>query len=153
MADDMLDLSQGTSKKDDPATTPAGEKVDPLAFLGDFKKRVTGEMPAIAMTAPKVIEEESRSGITPLDIAGLPEDQKRVMFSILRDKDAAKDGLTVEQLQNKLGTTEDLSDTLAQLAQDEWLLTSGTPPAARYKLNLRRKKGRLSSNIWAALDK
>lgn len=152
---DIFDLLGGGKKDAKPQeSTDSNQKSDGLEFLTQFKKRVTSSSPTSEETnKPNATEEAVGSGgITPLDIAGLPEAQKRIMFSILRDKDAAREGITTQEIQHRLASEEEISATLDQLAKDEWLLVYGIPPDERYKPNLRRKKGRLSGNIWAAIS-
>lgn len=144
MTDDIFDMIGAAKKrKQQKEETEQPPAEDALDFLGSFKKKVTsGE-------ATKPAEQ---AGVTPLDIAGLPEGQKRVMFSMLRDQKASSDGVTLDELQEQLGAEESLTDTLTQLADEEWLVVAGTPPDERYKVNLRRKRGRLSGSVWSALE-
>ena len=98
--------------------------------------------------------EDKDSGITPLDIAGLPAEQKQIMFWMLRDKIASSIGVSFDVLQNQFSDidSETLDEILEALTDDQWLVMDGKPPNELYKLNLRRKKGRLSSDIWSALE-
>lgn len=153
---DLLDLLGGPGQQDkheDDSTNVQSEKKDDgLDFLSQFKKRATGEV-ARSENPPKAAAESSNAGgITPLDIAGLPDAQKHIMFALLRDKDASQEGLTLAELHHRFDSIDNLAEIIEQLAQEEWLLVLGTPPDERYKLNLRRRKGRLSSNVWAALS-
>jgi hypothetical protein len=96
-------------------------------------------------------EDDKPTGLTPLDIAGLPDDQRKVMFGLLRDPVAAADGLTLEALEAKYGDLEDLSGVLDDLTRQSWLIALGEPP--RYKVNLRRKRGsKYASNLWSSLS-
>ena len=98
-------------------------------------------------------EDDKPAGLTPLDIAGLPEGQRRVMFALLRDADASSEGITQDVLQAKLGDLEELSGILADLTKQSWLIALGEPPDIRYKVNLRRKRGsKIASNLWASLS-
>lgn len=94
--------------------------------------------------------DKKTSGITPLDIANLPEKQKRLMFFMLRDKEAASHGLSLEALEDKF-PDEHLDDTIEQLTTDNWLIVTDK---GRYKLNLRRSRKRTGSDdLWAAISK
>lgn len=93
--------------------------------------------------------EQKPSGISPLDIAELPEPQKKVMFFILRDKKAASEGLSFDELKNQF-PDEVLDDTIQELTAENWLVVNNN---GRYKLNLRRSRKRLSSeNLWKTLS-
>jgi hypothetical protein len=88
------------------------------------------------------------SGVTPLDIAGLPADQRRVMFVLLRDSE----GLSADALQKKVPEVENLGDTLTELITQGWLVRFGDSPNEYYKVNLRPKRGSsLSSGLWGNL--
>jgi hypothetical protein len=98
-------------------------------------------------------DDDKSAGLTPLDIAGLPEDQRRVMFALLRDADASSDGITEDALQDKLSDLEGLPDVLAELIKQSWLIELGEPPNVRYKVNLRHKRGsKFATNLWASLS-
>ncbi|NDJ84278.1 MAG: hypothetical protein GYB66_00190 [Chloroflexi bacterium] len=126
-----------SSEEEEPAATS-----DDLAFLGDFKKRVTSRRARSERTA-KQSESSTSAGITPLDIAGLPENQRQIMFFMLRNKHAAKHGITLAELQARFDKMSYLEDILAKLTQEGWLLVIDEEPSQRYKLNLRRKAARL----------
>ncbi|MCB9437896.1 MAG: hypothetical protein H6673_13050 [Anaerolineales bacterium] len=144
MTDDIFDMIGAAKKrKQQKEEAEQQQSEDALDFLGSFKKK---------MTSGESSKPAEQAGVTPLDIADLPEDQKRIMFSMLRDQKASSDGVTLDELQEQLGAEESLTDTLTQLADEEWLVVAGTPPNERYKVNLRRKRGRLRGNIWSALE-
>ena len=97
-------------------------------------------------------DNDKSAGLTPLDIADLPDAPRRVMFAMLRDAEAATEGLTLDNLQDKLANVSGLPDVLAELTQNGWLILRGEPPTARYKVNLRRRRGReVSADVWASL--
>ncbi len=143
---DLSDLLGGLPKKSKKQSE--GED-DALDFLSGFKKKVqSGDL-----SSSKSDSDEETGGITPLDIAGLPEDQKSIMFFMLRDKAAVKEGIGFEELQEHFDADEEpLVATLTQLIEDHWLIVIGEPPDERYKLNLRRRRGSLNSDIWSALE-
>jgi hypothetical protein len=94
-------------------------------------------------------ENKTGSGITPLDIANLPEKQKRVMFYMLRDKKAASDGLSLQALEDMF-PDEYLVDSIQQLTEENWLTVTDN---GLYKLNLRRSRKRIGSDdLWAAIS-
>ncbi len=93
------------------------------------------------------------AGLTPLDIADLPEQQRQVMFALLRDSRASAGGVTLDMLQEKLSEIEDLDSVLNDLTQNNWLIRQGEAATVRYKVNLRRKRGSsLGGNIWSSLS-
>lgn len=145
MTDDIFDMIGAAKKRkqDKAEVEQQAQGEDALDFLGAFKKKVT--------SGDSLKQASEQSGITPLDIAELPEDQKRIMFSMLRDQKASSDGVTVSELQEQFGADEELTDTLTQLTEEAWLVVAGTPPDERYKLNIRRKRGRIG-NVWSALE-
>lgn len=96
-------------------------------------------------------DDDKSSGITPLDIADLPEHQRRVMLTLLRDPRSTSDGTSEETLIRKFGETDELFGTLNELLSEGWLIMRGEPPQVRYKINLRRKRGS-SGSMWTALS-
>ena len=93
-------------------------------------------------------EKKDGGGITPLEIAQLPEPQKSLMFFMLRDKKAAK-GLSLQELA-AIFPDEALENTIQELAENGWLIDDHEE---RYKLNLGRSRRRLSSNdLWKAIS-
>ena len=104
-------------------------------------------------------DDDRPSGMTTLDIADLPAAQRRVMFTLLRDSEAAVEGITLVDLAARLADTArpegapELAETLDDLTQQGWLILRGEPPRARYKVNLRRRErsGGRGLNVWALL--
>ena len=94
-----------------------------------------------------------RTGLTPLDIVDLPDEQRQVMFSFLRDAKETFGVLTLDALQDKHNDLDDLSGILDDLTKLDWLTQLGEEPNVRYKANLgRRRASRLSDNLWASLS-
>lgn len=97
-------------------------------------------------------DDKKAPGLTPLDIAELPEPQRQVMFALLRDTTASMGGVSLETLQEKLDDVDDLPDILADLSKNSWLICLGELPNTRYKVNLRRKRSStLGNSLWASL--
>jgi hypothetical protein len=93
------------------------------------------------------------AGLTPLDIAELPDQQRQVMFALLRDSRAAAGGVTREALYERFGDFDDLDGVLNELTQNSWLIRQGEAATIRYKVNLRRKRGStLGGGIWSTLS-
>ncbi|NDJ78603.1 MAG: hypothetical protein GYB65_20325 [Chloroflexi bacterium] len=94
-------------------------------------------------------------GITPLDIAGLTEPQRSIMFWLLRDKESSSssDGVALAAVEARFGDVENLPGVLDELEKNNWLIVMGEPPTVRYKINLRRKRGsKLAATVWESLS-
>jgi hypothetical protein len=98
--------------------------------------------------------DDEPSGLSAIDLADLPSDQKKIMLTMLRDPASAFDGVPASVLTEKLkDTVVTLNDTLAQLVSQSWLISFGEPPNVRYRLNLRAKRGSMSKfNLWTILS-
>ena len=95
-------------------------------------------------------DDDQPPGVTPLEIADLPEAQRQLMFGLLRDPQASTEGLTLAILQARSDNPEALPGILAELSKNGWLVQYGEPPSVRYKVNLRRKRGTsLTGGLWA----
>ncbi len=93
------------------------------------------------------------AGLSPLEIADLPETQRQVMFGLLRDTNAATGEFTFDALQVKFVHLEKLPEVLADLTKNGWLIKLGESPSIRYRVNLRRKRAAsLGANVWASLS-
>jgi hypothetical protein len=80
------------------------------------------------------------AGISALEISDLPEDERRVMNTLLRFN--AGDGVTVETLQQELADLANLADVLSKLTGKVYIKSvQGEDGLLRYKANLRRKRG------------
>lgn len=95
--------------------------------------------------------DKKSAGLTPLDIAELPDEPRRVMFAMLRNPTASSKGLSYDDLHSKLGDLDNLEGILADLVRQSWLIQIGEPPSERYKINLRRKRGS-SLSMWTSLS-
>lgn len=136
---DIFDRPGGVDPEDEPK-----KEEDPLDFLGGFKKRVqSGDLPP---RSKKKGQSENR-GVSPLDIAGLPDEQKRILLAMLRDSEES----TLAELEERFADEANLAEVLDELIDQQWLVASGDPP--KYKINLQRKKSRrLSNDIWSAIS-
>lgn len=99
------------------------------------------------------IGSEEPGGITPLDITDLPQDQKQLMLSLLRDQGGTTDGVTRDSLDSKWsGTLGNLDATLIELTRNGWLIVLGEAPNQRYRVNLRAKRGSKGGfGLWSVL--
>ncbi len=53
-------------------------------------------------------DDDQPGGLTPLDIADLPDEQRQVMFALLRDARASAGGIALAALQEKLSEIDGL---------------------------------------------
>ncbi len=99
------------------------------------------------------LQDDDGGGLSPVDLADLPEEQKRIMLALLRDPGSGFEGVPPDTLRARLdGGAESLNETLAQLVRLHWLITLGEPPNLRYRLNFRAKRGSVSGfNLWSIL--
>jgi hypothetical protein len=99
-------------------------------------------------------DEDKPVGLSTLDIADLPEDQRRVMFLLMRDpKGSSSAGMALDELKKKLSDMETLPDVLSDLTKNGWLIRMGDPPKEHYRANLRRKRAsKLGASLWASLS-
>lgn len=111
-------------------------------------------MPGLFDRLQQELGDDEPSGISPLDIADLPEEQKRILLWMLRDRSAASEGVTAEMVQSKLDNAPaDCSTILNGLARSGWVIALGEPPNARYKVNLKRKRGTTTGfGLWSVLS-
>lgn len=98
-------------------------------------------------------DDDQPAGLTPLDISDLPEDQRQIMFWMLRHPKASAGGVTPDTIREHFDDVENLNDLLDDLTRNNWLIRMGEAPAEHYKVNLRRKRpSKLSANMWASLS-
>lgn len=104
----------------------------------------------------KIELEKQEAGITPLDIAELPDQYRKLLKIILREAE-----MTFTEIQESIKKVHDIKDlneadliaALTELTKQMWLIRRGDGDRVRYEVNLRRKAGSgLSGNIWSALD-
>lgn len=89
-------------------------------------------------------------GISPLDIAGLPSNLKKLMRLLLRESE-----LNLSELRSALEddlddlTLPDLESALKELTRQGWLIERGEGERRSYLVNLRRRKG--AQGVWKIL--
>ena len=95
-------------------------------------------------------------GISPLDLAELPSQLRKIMRYMLREVEVTFDHLWehAESLAEAEAMTKDeLSGAIKTLTKQGWLISMGEKEKTKYRVNLRRKRGsNLPGSIWAALD-
>ena len=99
--------------------------------------------------------EEEEGGLSILDLADMPPDQRRLMRLMLREVQ-----MTYEELVEAVGTwseddrlsREELDEALNTLSKNLWLIRTGEERIT-YRANLRRKRGSdVAKSIWGDLD-
>lgn len=111
-------------------------------------------MPGLFERLKAELDADDHGGITPLEIAELPDAERRLMLWLLRDRTASSEGVTVGALIEQMpAAPADAATVVAALARDGWLIALGEPPDQRYKVNLRRKRGStLGFGLWTILS-
>lgn len=100
--------------------------------------------------------EDNEGGISPIELADLPAEQRRIMRHMLREVELPYEEL-VEWVagwdEDQQITQEALDLALKALTQNSWLIQRGEDPIT-YEANLRRRApSKLARSIWANLDK
>ncbi len=98
--------------------------------------------------------QDEASGLSPVDLADLPPDQKHIMLTLLRDSASGFEGVAASTLRAKLQEKiPQYDETVAALVGQGWLIVLGEPSNLRYRLNFRAKRGSTSSfNLWSILS-
>jgi hypothetical protein len=99
------------------------------------------------------IDDEEPKGITPLDIADLPDGQKQIMLSLLRDHSGPDGAVGIETLRSRLEEkVDDFDSALKFLTANGWLIEMGEAPNQRYRINLRARRGSEAGiGLWSLL--
>ncbi len=110
-------------------------------------------MPGVFDHLSAQVPDEDGAGLSPLDLADLPGDQKQIMLTLLRDAASAFDGVPTDVLRAKVdGKVEQFDATVELLARQGWLIAMGEAPRQRFRLNFRAKRGSRSGfNLWTIL--
>ena len=110
-------------------------------------------MPGVFDHLSARLQDEDGAGLSPVDLADLPGDQKQIMLALLRDSASGFEGVPAELLRAKVdGKVERFDQTLDLLVQQNWLIVLGEPSHLRYRLNFRAKRGSTSSfNLFTIL--
>lgn len=100
----------------------------------------------------KLDSEDAPSGVTPMDLMDLPDDQRSILLGLLRDPRGAQ-GIAWEELVQRFEKkTADLWSTVLELKQRGWLIEMGDYPLLSYRINLRAKRGIQGTGLWASLS-
>ncbi len=92
-------------------------------------------------------------GLTPLDLADLPDAQRRVMLFVLRRAHRAGGNVDRRALSAVFSDRKALADVLETLVRRGWLIARGELPNPHYSVNFRRKRAsRLDVDLWTTLS-
>ena len=110
-------------------------------------------MPSVFDHLSARLQDEESAGLSPVDLADLPGDQKQIMLALLRDSASGFEGVATDDLRAKVvGKVQQFDDTLDLLVRQHWLIALGEPAHLRYRLNFRAKRGSTSSfNLFTIL--
>lgn len=100
--------------------------------------------------------QKREQGISPLEIAELPPNLRKIMRLMLREMAMKYSDIrrAVEAMPEVQQMSPDaLDQALATLVEQNWLVCSGEGELLTYRVNLRRKSGStLNKDIWASLQ-
>lgn len=100
--------------------------------------------------------DEHKEGISPLDIADLPPNLRKVLRLMLREvemSDVELHKAVVEMPAEDPMSPTELDQALDTLTRQFWLIRRGLGGRITYQVNLRRKSGsRIPQGVWNALD-
>lgn len=98
------------------------------------------------------LDSQEVTGITPLEIADLPGDQRTIMLTLLRDQAAKETGVTDAALRAKVSArVGDYDAALHLLTREGWIVTSGEAPNLYYRVNFRPKRASSGFGLWSVL--
>jgi|SRR5215210_7430280 hypothetical protein len=111
-------------------------------------------MPGLFDRLKAELGDDEPAGVTPLEIADLPDNQRRILLWLLRDRTAASEGVTAAVVQARLDEAPENCDSiLRELAKGGWVIVMGEAPQVRYKVNLRRKRGsNMGFGLWSIIS-
>lgn len=112
-------------------------------------------MPGLFDSIQQRLGDDEPAGITPLDLADLPPEQKAIMLTLLRDQAGSVQGVTGSALRTKVSArVVDFDSVLSELERLGWLIVSGEAPNLHYRINFRAKRtsqgGAIS--LWSVLS-
>ena len=99
-------------------------------------------------------DDKKTAGLSPLDLADLPENQRKVMFFLLRGARKKASDVDREHMEQKIRDMDQktLDETLKELTHLGWLISFGEPPHERYRINFQHKRGsNLLVDVWNTL--
>jgi hypothetical protein len=111
-------------------------------------------MPGLFERLQAELGDDDSGGVTPLEIAELPDSQRRILLWMLRDRAAASDGVAASGIRERMpDPPDDYARIIDLLARSGWVIALGEAPNVRYKVNLRRKRGSTSAfGLWSVIN-
>lgn len=93
-------------------------------------------------------------GISTLDLAELPADQKKVMLALLRDQPQYPDGMPAAVLKAQIGdAVEDIDATLDTLQRENWVTITDEGEPLRYRIAFRPRRAKKTGySLWSILS-
>jgi len=99
--------------------------------------------------------EKKDEGISPLDLADLPLELRKIMRFMLREYEISHNELieAIDDMEDVDLKDEQLEEALKNLGVQGWIIIRGEGERRNYQANLRRKSGTaLAGGVWAALN-
>jgi hypothetical protein len=114
-------------------------------------------MPGVFDRLQKRLDLEKRDeGISPLEIASLPPNLRKIMRLMLREVQIRYVDLcnaVAEMPEENRLSRADLDAALKELTAQNWLICRGEGDYVNYQVNLRRKAGsKIAQGVWANLN-
>lgn len=112
-------------------------------------------MPGLFDAINARLDDDEPGGITPLDLADLPPEQKAIMLTLLRDQAGSAQGVTGDALRAKVAArVGDFEAVLSELNRLGWLIVSGEAPNLWYRVNFRAKRSSHGGalTLWSVLS-
>ena len=101
-------------------------------------------------------DDDSSKGPSPIELAGLPQVQRTIMRTLLRElemTDSALRQMLGELPEDKRPSEDDIAEAIKELTRDGWVIKMGEGQVITYKANFRRRApSTLAKSIWSALD-
>jgi hypothetical protein len=111
-------------------------------------------MPSLYDHLNSELSDDEPTGITPLEIADLPPDQRSIMLALLRDQTATANGVPDAALRSRLKVkVANFDEALHVLGREGWIVISGEAPNLFYRVNFRPKRSNNSGfGLWSVLS-
>jgi hypothetical protein len=100
--------------------------------------------------------EKKTEGISPLELASLPPNLRKLMRLLTREVQIFYTDLTLkiaEMPERDRMSTQELDQALSELTRAGWLIQRGEGDRVNYQVNFRRKAGsKIAQGIWGSLE-
>jgi hypothetical protein len=101
-------------------------------------------------------QDDSSKGPSPIELASLPQVQRTIMRTLLRELEMTDPALRqamAELPEDRRPSDADIDEAIKELTRDGWVIKMGEGQVITYKTNLRRRApSTLAKSIWSALD-